>query len=114
MGRAILRLGALCPLLISVPGFAFAQANVGGTAFKEVCAVCHGERGEGKLARGPALKGSPFVTSATADDIKSLVKYGRTGKDKRYPQIPEGMPSQAVSDAEMEALIPFIQVELQK
>jgi mono/diheme cytochrome c family protein len=91
-----------------------AQTSAGSTAFKEVCAACHGPKGEGVNMVGPPLKGSPFLKTASADDIKALIKYGRTGKDKRYPQIPAGMPSQAVSEAELEALIPFVKTELQK
>ncbi len=115
MRRGALRFRlALLAIAAAIACDAGAQANAGATAFKELCAVCHGPKGEGMNMLGPALKGSPFLKTATPDDIKSLIKYGRTGKDKRYPQIPAGMPAQAVSDAEMEALIPFIKNELQK
>lgn len=109
-----MRVTALAVVIACIPGAASAQSTSGATAFKEVCAVCHGDKGEGKPGLAPALKGSPFVKAASPDDLKSLIKYGRTGKDKKYPQIPQGMPAQAVSDAEMEALIPFIKVDLQK
>lgn len=97
-----------------LPALASAQGHPGAAVYKEVCAVCHGDKGEGKPPLGPALKGSPFVKSASPDDIQSLIKYGRTGKDKLYPAIPQGMPSQALSEAEMEAVIPYVRVELQK
>jgi mono/diheme cytochrome c family protein len=114
LGRTRRLRRAIGPLLLCVAGLAFAQADLGKTTFKDVCATCHGDKGEGKAGQGPPLKGSPFVKSASDDDMQSLIKFGRTGKDKRYPQIPQGMPSQAVSDAEMAALIPFVKVELQK
>ena len=114
MRRRILRLRTFCLFLALLPGALLAQQNAGATAYKEVCAVCHGPKGEGVANLGPAIKGSDFVKSADADALKSLIKHGRTGKDKRYPQIAQGMPGQAVSEAEMEALVPFIKVELQK
>lgn len=113
-GGALAGQSLLLAFAAAVAFEAGAQASAGATAFKEVCAVCHGPKGEGMNMLGPPLKGSPFLKTASPDDIKSLIKYGRTGKDKRYPQIPAGMPAQAVSDAEMEALIPFIKNELQK
>ena len=107
----------LCTLLALLPASLLANANPGASAYKEVCSVCHGPTGEGTKSgptQAPPLKGSAFVKSASADELKSLIKFGRTGANKRFKDIPQGMPAQALSEAEMEAIIPYLQVELQK
>ena len=107
----------LCTLFASLPTSLLANADTGASVFKEVCSVCHGPNGEGTKSgstQAPPLKGSAFVKSASPDELKSLIKFGRTGANKRFKDIPMGMPAQAVSDAEMAAIIPYLQVELQK
>jgi mono/diheme cytochrome c family protein len=107
----------LCTLLALLPASTLTNANVGASTFKEVCAVCHGPTGEGTKSgpqAAPPLKGSAFVKSATPDELKSLIKFGRTGANKKFKDIPQGMPAQALSEAEMTDIIPYIQVELQK
>ena len=118
MGRGSIpgsvRFRTLFPFVFSIPGLALAQAEPGATAYKEVCAVCHGQKGEGVPNQGPALKGSAFAKSASPDELKTLIKFGRTGKDKKYPQITQGMAAQALSAAELDAVVPYVQAELQK
>ena len=105
----------LCTLLALLP--ASALANAGASVFKDVCAVCHGPNGEGTKSgptQAPPLKGSEFLKSASPDELTSLIKFGRTGANKRFKDIPQGMPAQALSEAEMAAIIPYLKVELQK
>jgi len=107
----------LSSTILSCLPTAYANGNLGATAFKEVCAVCHGAKGEGTSAgptQAPPIKGSAFVKSSSPDELKALIKFGRTGASKRFKEIPLGMPAQALSDAEMAAIIPYLQVELQK
>jgi len=103
--------------LLPASSLANANANAGASVFKDVCAACHGANGEGTTSgqtQAPPLKGSAFVKSASPDELKSLIKFGRTGAAKKFKEIPQGMPAQALSEAEMTDIIPYIQVELQK
>jgi len=107
----------LCKLLALLPASTLANANAGAAVYKDVCAVCHGPMGEGTKSgpqAAPPLKGSAFVKAATPDELTSLIKFGRTGASKKFKDIPQGMPAQAVSEAELKDIIPYIQVELQK
>lgn len=81
--------------------------------FSEKCAVCHGPSGEG-TATGPAQKGDEFIVSAAPADVKRVIMEGRSGAAKLYPQIPVDMPKGLVSEAEADALVKFLQGDLQK
>src|SRR5687768_2705083 len=95
-GRLTLRYAhvrLLCTLLALLPTSFLAKANAGATVYKEVCSVCHGPTGEGTKSgptQAPPLKGSAFVKSASPDELKSLIKFGRTGANKRFKDIPLG------------------------
>jgi mono/diheme cytochrome c family protein len=99
---------SLCALL-SVP----ALAATGAEVFETVCADCHGKAGEGKPQLAPPLKGNPFVTSGSAQDVQSVVKNGRVGNAKKYPQIPQGMPGQPVYDDDLDAVVKYVKEDLQ-
>ncbi len=83
------------------------------------CAHCHGVQGQGTRASvpplGPALKGNPFVVSASAAAIASVVRKGREGRkrlyDDAYPNMPAWGP-EAVSD--VDALVAYLKGALQK
>lgn len=113
MARAArLQSGLLLLTCFAIAGTAMAAD--GAATFQEWCAACHGAKGEGNPALAPALKANPFVKTATPDDIKALVKNGRVGNAKKYPQIPTGMPPQPVYDDDLDAVVKYVREDLQK
>jgi len=86
----------------------------GAATFQEKCATCHGDKGQGIEGLAPPLKGNTFVTSASAADLKSHIVNGRTGKNRRYPKIPGGMPGVLMPEPELEALVKYVTGDLQK
>lgn len=85
----------------------------GAPLYSQKCAACHGSKGEGGPT-GPALKGNPFITKGKLADIKKVILQGRSGADKKYQNIPIGMPGRLASEAEADALVKFLQGDLQK
>jgi mono/diheme cytochrome c family protein len=92
---------------------AVSQAMDAAQLFGSKCIACHGPKGEGSQV-GPALKGNPFVTKGTPAEIKKVIVAGRTEKEKKYPKIMNGMPGGLASEAEADALVTYLQGELQK
>jgi hypothetical protein len=46
--------------------------------------------------------------------VQSVVKNGRVGNAKKYPQIPQGMPAQPVYDDDLDAVVKYVKEDLQK
>ena len=92
-------------------GTAFAAD--GAKIYNTKCSICHGPKGAGS-PMGPAFKGNEFITNGKVADIKKTIIEGRTGKDKKYPKITMDMPKNPMPDDEADALIKFIQTDLQK
>ncbi len=90
-----------------------AMAAEGKATFTNVCAACHGQKGEGSPI-GPALKGNTFVKDSDIAAIKNTVLKGRSGKDRKHPNFPADMPPQALSAADAEAVANFVKNDLQK
>ncbi len=109
MIRRTLLIGSMILFLTAQAGWAADWAKL----YAEKCAACHGAKGEGGPT-GPALKGDPFITQGKPADIKKVLLEGRQGPDKKYPNIPVGMPKGLVSDAEADALVKHMQGALQK
>lgn len=91
----------------------YALAADGGKIFTEKCSMCHGPKGAG-TPMGPAMKGNDFITKGKADDIRKVILEGRTGSYKKYTNISIDMPKMPMPDADVNALIGFIQGDLQK
>ena len=69
-------------LLAAVIVIAFAEnaiAAEGKATFTNVCAACHGQKGEGSPI-GPALKGNEFIKNSDIAAIKQVILKGRSGK----------------------------------
>jgi mono/diheme cytochrome c family protein len=80
--------------------------------FGQKCAVCHGAHGEGTQT-GPAQKGDEFIMTAHPSALKHVIMEGRSGAMKEYTEIPVDMPKGLVSEAEADALVTFLQRDLQ-
>jgi mono/diheme cytochrome c family protein len=78
------------------------------------CVSCHGVKGQGIPGLAPPLKGSPFVTSSSAAEIKATIIKGRVGANRRHTNIPGGMPGVAMDDADAESLVKYLKGDLQK
>ena len=103
-------------LIIFAIGMSFAVnaiAAEGKATFTNVCAACHGQKGEGSPI-GPALKGNEFIKNSDIAAIKQVILKGRSGKDRKHPNFPADMPAQALSDADAEAVAKYEKTELQK
>lgn len=83
------------------------------TLFSQKCALCHGANGQG-TATGPAQRGDEFIMTADPADVKRVIVEGRAGAAKEYSNIPLDMPKGLVSEAEAEALVKFLQGDLQE
>lgn len=101
--------GTILFLAAAQAGWAADGANLYG----QKCAACHGSKGEGGPT-GPALKGNPFITKGTPGDIKKVILQGRAGAEKKYPNIPVGMPGGLASEEEADAIIKYLKGDFQK
>ena len=90
-----------------------AIAADGGKIYKEKCSMCHGPKGTG-TPMGPSIKGNEFITKGKAEEIRKVILEGRTGASKKYPKIPIDMPKMPMPDADVDALVIFLQGDLQK
>jgi len=82
--------------------------------FEETCGVCHGDKGQGIANLAPPLKGSKFVTGASAGEIGETITKGRAGDQKRYKEFASPMPAQTMSDTRLAGLIAYLKDEIQK
>lgn len=104
---------AVCAL--SLVGATTVMAKTAEEIFKGTCQTCHGPKGEGKKALGPALKGSEFVTKGADADVKATIKDGRTGATKKYKDFAGPMPAQkSLTDNEIHELVEYLKKDLQK
>lgn len=114
MKKTIMLAVAACVLTIFWISSVFAVNAA--TNFKNICAMCHGEKGEGKKGLCPSLRDSQFVATALPADIKNTILNGRAGKDKRYKDYPSPMPAHRgrLKDDEAEALVKYLKAVIQK
>jgi len=112
--RQLRKLRLVLVLACAIPAAISTAAADGAATFQEVCADCHGKSGEGKAQLAPPLKGNPFLKSASPADIAALVKNGRTGAAKKYPQFATGMPAQPIYDEKLDEVVKYVREDLQK
>ena len=84
-----------------------AVAADGASIYGSKCAMCHGAEGKGVAMMGPALTGNDFIKS-DAEAIKELLRAGRGGDDKKYPEFPMGMTGFSMSDEELDAVVTYL------
>jgi mono/diheme cytochrome c family protein len=107
------RIGMVLMTALCLGTAATAWGADGKALFVEKCAPCHGPKGEGTMT-GPAQKGNPFIIKSKPAEIKQVIMEGRAAGAKKYPNIPIDMPKGLVSDPEADAIVKFMQGELQK
>jgi len=121
MTRKVWTLLVLAAAAVAIP--ARAELNNEYTAqggawhlYRKNCSGCHGFQGQGIPPVGPPLMGNQFVVSSGAGAIKTVIRNGRKGKDKAYPeyQQPGGymsMPpfgNNVISDRELDLLVTYL------
>ena len=84
------------------------QMARGERLYIDHCAECHGSRGEGAPGAYPALAGNPAVDLATPVNLILSVLHGGFAPATAANPQPYGMPPQALSDAEVAAVLTFI------
>jgi len=91
-------------LTLSFAGTAMAD---GGAIFKSKgCTACHGAGGKG-TAMAPKLAGNDFIKGDPCA-IKMTIKNGRSGGAKKYAKFPLSMPKNALSDADLDAVVAYL------
>lgn len=94
-------------VLFAFSGVASAEMD-GPTVYKNICAACHGAKGQG-TPMAPAYVGNKFVTEGSNADIFDVIRNGRKMADKVYKQYPIEMPAQKkLKDGEINAVIAYI------
>ena len=82
-----------------------ADAGVGARLFADNCAVCHGERGEGK--EGTALSSPVLLQSASDTYLVETIRRGR--RDTSMPAfLSSSTTHRMLSELEIEAVVAFI------
>jgi mono/diheme cytochrome c family protein len=83
------------------------------------CGTCHGAEGEGTATDyprlAPALRGNPFVQHAPAAAVIQVIRHGRSGQERLYPESVPNMPAfgaEAVFD--VDGLVNFLKTDLQR
>ena len=91
-------------MVVSLAGSAIAAD--GRAIFMSKCKNCHGEDLMGGTL-APQLKGSDFIKGDPAE-IKNTILTGRTGKQKRYRNLPMSMPRFVFTVEELDAIVRFL------
>ena len=104
-------------VLAAMTAFSGTAYADGADEFSQLCASCHGRKGEGMAYVAPPLKGSEFLRTASADDIKATIRAGRAGEAKKHPDFPAAMPpftAEQINDHELDELVTFLKTRLQE
>jgi mono/diheme cytochrome c family protein len=97
----------LAVAFVAMVAFAGTAMADGGAVFKSKgCTACHGADGKG-TAMAPGLAGSDFI-KGDAGAIKDAIKNGREGGAKKYANFPLSMPKNALSDADLDAVVTYL------
>jgi mono/diheme cytochrome c family protein len=113
-------LGAMAEFLATLPQHErrrdpaeAADADVlrrGGAVYREHCAACHGERGEGAAPIYPALAGNRALTLEPAVNVVQIIRRGGFAPATAGNPRPFGMPPffQLLNDADVAAVASFV------
>jgi mono/diheme cytochrome c family protein len=82
----------------------------GGKLYKDHCASCHGDKGQGVADAYPPLAGNRAVTQGVTSNLVQIVLHGGFPPATRGQPRPFGMPPFAttLSDADVAAVITYI------
>lgn len=92
-------------------GGATGDVAEGHEVFKQVCAVCHGQNGEGMPMLGKDLRANEFVASQSDED---LVKFLVEGRPATHPDNDRGvdMPPRGgnptITDAQLAQVVAYM------
>lgn len=92
------------------PAQAERLTTLGATVYREHCAECHGQAGEGEPYTYPALAGNSLVAAPSARNALQTVLSGGYGPSTRDYPYPYGMPPFAhrLSREETAAVVTFV------
>lgn len=80
----------------------------GAAIFKSKCSLCHGADGKGSTM-APAFKGNNWIKSASNADVAEVIKNGRKGTAKKYPNFFSDMPaSKTLPESDVNALVDYL------
>ena len=87
---------------------AHGDPRLGKTWFDDICATCHGDKGDGYAAGGTGTAiGKPgFLSKASDGFIRETIKNGRSNTRMRGFQGPEGLAN--LSDQEIDDIIVYM------
>lgn len=104
----------LFPACANKNGAAKSQASAGREIYLNNCSPCHGKKGEGKQGIAPNLANNDFIRESKLEDIKNVIRHGRSGENKRYKDIPGNMPqwSHKLSEEEINEVAVYLKEEL--
>ncbi len=84
--------------------------GAGGEIYREHCAGCHGEKGEGKAGAFPSLAGNRTVTMANTTNLVRIILAGGFAPATTGNPQPHGMPPyyHVLSDADIAHVATFV------
>lgn len=68
------------------------DVEAGAAIYKSKCSPCHGAEGKG-TTMAPALKGNEWIKASSNDDVTNVIRKGRQGNGKKYPNFFVDMPA---------------------
>lgn len=107
--RMALILGAVTATMMLSPSAGAQEEPDGQDVYLANCAACHQASGEGVAGSFPPLLNNPNIQDA--DYVRTVILEGKTGPiDVNGVTFDGAMPSISLDDAEIEAVIAYIQV----
>lgn len=97
--------------MLDAEGQAMGDPRLGKRWFEQVCAGCHGARGEGYAgmgSSGTAIGKPGFLSKASDGYIRAIVKNGRSNTPMRPFQGPWGLAN--LSNQEIDDIIAYLRV----
>jgi cbb3-type cytochrome c oxidase subunit III len=107
---ALVALIVLCALALGCGGNSGpsgATRATGASLYEELCALCHGDQGEGGAVEGaPALNNQDFLAAVSDDFLFETIAEGRPGTRMSGWSAGRGGP---LEDEDVEAVVEYIQ-----
>jgi len=92
-------------LALTAPGFGQQGEPAGGKLYRDYCALCHGEQGDGRGIAAPSM-------GRKLNDFRSTAFWSDRSDKKIIQVILKGqgrMPAQSVSPEEAKAIVEYMQ-----